>query len=131
MKISSNYSKFYPVIIILSGLLIAVIMINLKPVAKPEEITFKSPFVDAKEVTPKTLNVTIRSQGTVNPGTESQIFSEIIGPVIYVSSRLEEGASFSLGDTLAMIDPKDYELDIKSAESNLKLFNVLTSSFVL
>ena len=119
MKTSSNLSKFYPLIIITSGIIIAIIMINLKPVAKPEEITFKSPFVDTKKVTVKATNVTIKSQGTVNPGTESQIFSEIIGPVIFVSSKLEEGASFSKGDTLAMIDPKDYELDIKSAESNL------------
>ena len=119
MNLRKNISKFYPVIIITAGLIISGLMITLKPVSIPDEVKFSSPFVETKEILSSPINIIIRSQGSIIPQTESQIFSEIIGPVIYVSSNLYEGSSFKKGDILAQIDPTDYELDIKSAESIL------------
>ena len=119
MNLRKNISKFYPVIIIIAGLVISGLMITLKPVAIPDEVKFSSPFVETEKISSSPINIIIKSQGLIIPQTESQIFSEIIGPVIYVSSNLYEGSSFKKGDILAQIDPTDYELDIKSAESIL------------
>ena len=119
MSFKNSISRFYPIIIVAAGLLISMLMIVLKPVAKPEEVKFPDPFVEVKKILPETVNVIIKSQGSVIPHKESQIFPEIIGPVVYVSSKLYEGSSFNKGDILAKIDSKDYELDIKSAESTL------------
>ena len=119
MNLRKNISKFYPIIIIAAGVIISGLMITLKPVAIPDEVKFSSPFVQTQEMFSSPINIIIRSQGSIIPQTESQIFSEIIGPVIYVSSNLYEGSSFKKGDILAQIDPTDYELDIKSAESIL------------
>ncbi len=119
MNLRKNISKFYPVIIIIAGLVISGLMITLKPVAIPDEVKFFSPFVETERIFSNPINIIIKSQGLIIPQTESQIFSEIIGPVIYVSSNLYEGSSFKKGDILAQIDPTDYELDIKSAESIL------------
>ena len=119
MSFKNSISRFYPIIIVTAGLLISMLMIVLKPVAKPEEVKFPDPFVEVKKILPETVNVIIKSQGSVIPHKESQIFPEIIGPVVYVSSKLYEGSSFNKGDILAKIDSKDYELDIKSAESTL------------
>ena len=94
-------------------------MIILKPKAKPNEIKFSIPYVETKTIKPISKNIIIHAQGTVSPYTESQIFSEIIGPITYISPNLQEGASFEKGDVLATIDSKDYELDIISAESIL------------
>jgi len=119
MSFKDDISKFYPIIIIALGLIICTLMIILKPVAKPDEIKFPDPFVEIKKISGKSMNIIIKSQGSTTPHKESQIFPEIIGPVIYVSSKLYEGSSFNKGDILAKIDSKDYELDIKSAESIL------------
>ena len=119
MSFKDSISKFYPIIIIVLGLLISTLMIILKPTTKPEEVKFPDPFVETKKIYPQSINIIIKSQGSIIPQKESQIFPEIIGPVVYVSSKLYEGSSFNRGDILARIDSKDYELDIKSAESTL------------
>lgn len=119
MSFKDSISRFYPIIIIGLGLLICTLMIILKPIAKPDEVKFSDPFVNIKKISAKSINIIIKSQGSITPQKESQIFPEIIGPVVYVSSKLYEGSSFNKGDILAKIDSKDYELDIKSAESAL------------
>ena len=119
MNLKKNISKFYPLLIIVLGIIISGLMIVLRPVTIPDEVKFVHPFVEAKNLQPESINIIVKSQGTIIPYTESQIFSEIIGPVVYVSSNLYEGSSFKKEDVLAKIDSKDYELDIKSAESIL------------
>ena len=119
MSFRDNISKFYPIIIIVSGLLISGLMITMKPIAKPNEVKFPNPFVEVKNISSESVNIIIKSQGSIIPQKESQIFPEITGSVVYVSSKLYEGSSFNKGDILAKIDSKDYELDIKSAESTL------------
>tara|TARA_Y100000996_G_scaffold140493_1_gene107424 strand:- start:12028 stop:13185 length:1158 start_codon:yes stop_codon:yes gene_type:complete len=119
MSLKDKISKFYPLIIILFGLLICVLMIIFRPEVTPDAVKFPDPFVQIKKISPSSINIIIKSQGSIIPQKESQIFPEIIGPVIYVSSKLYEGSSFNKGDILARIDSKDYELDIKSAESTL------------
>ena len=111
--------KYYPLIIIVSGLFISGVMITFKPVAKPSEIKFPTPFVESIISKSKSMSIIIKSQGSIIPQKESQIYPEIRGPIIYVSDKLYEGSSFKKGDILAKIDSKDYELDIKSAESAL------------
>ena len=103
MNLRKNISKFYPVIIITAGLIISGLMITLKPVSIPDEVKFSSPFVETQEILSSPINIIIRSQGSIIPQTESQIFSEIIGPVIYVSSNLYEGSSF-LSDEIYIYD---------------------------
>ena len=119
MNLKKNISKFYPLLIIVLGVIISGLMIVLRPVTIPDEVKFVHPFVEAKNLQHESINIIVKSQGSIIPYTESQIFSEIIGPVVYVSSNLYEGSSFKKEDVLAKIDSKDYELDIKSAESIL------------
>ena len=116
---SNNLKKMYPIFIIIFGLAICSILIFTKPVAKPEEIKRIPPIVQTESLSPESISMVIVSQGTVIPRTESQIYPEIAGRVIYVSPKLYEGSSFKKGDVLLKIDPKDYELSIKSAEANL------------
>jgi RND family efflux transporter MFP subunit len=101
------------------GVLICFLLIITKPVAEAEEIKRAAPIVDIELITSESMNITIKSQGTVIPRTESQLYPEITGEVVYVSPKLDEGSSFNKGDVLLKIDSRDYELDIKTAEANL------------
>ena len=119
MKYKESLSKLYPVLIVGVGVLICFLLIITKPVAEAEEIKRAAPIVDTELITPESMSITIKSQGTVIPRTESQLYPEITGEVVYVSPKLDKGSSFNKGDVLLKIDSRDYELDIKTAEANL------------
>jgi len=115
----SNLSKIYPIIVVSLGVLICFVLIKCSPEVKPEEVKRVIPTIDTMVVKPESRNIIIDSQGTIIPRTESQLYPEIRGEVIYVSPKLDEGSSFKKGDILLRIDSRDYELDIKTAEANL------------
>ncbi|MCZ6792397.1 MAG: efflux RND transporter periplasmic adaptor subunit [Planctomycetota bacterium] len=68
------------------------------------------PLVRVIEVQPRTLQVEIRSQGTVRPSTSSTLVPEVAGRIVEVSGAWADGAFFEEGDVLVKIDPTDYEL---------------------
>ena len=118
--LNKNYlSKFYPIIIISSGVLICSLLIKCSPEVKPEEVKRIIPIVDSMLLEPSSMNIIIDSQGSIIPRTESQLYPEIRGEVVYVSPKLDEGSSFNKDDILLRIDSRDYELDIKTAEASL------------
>lgn len=119
MKANDYLKKMYPIFIIILGFLICFILVLTKPIANPEPVKRIAPIVQVENLTPQSIDMTILSQGTVIPRTESQIYPEITGQVVYISPNLYEGSSFNKGDILLKIDPKDYELSIKSAEASL------------
>ena len=118
--LNKNYlTKFYPIIIITIGVLICSLLIKCSPEVKPEEVARIIPMVDSTTLEKTSINIIIDSQGTIIPRTESQLYPEIRGEVVYVSPKLDEGSSFNEGDILLRIDSRDYELDIKAAEASL------------
>ena len=118
--LNKNYlSKFYPIIIVTIGVLICSLLIKCSPEVKPEEVVRIIPMVDSTSLEKTSIDIIIDSQGTIIPRTESQLYPEIRGEVVYVSPKLDEGSSFNEGDILLRIDSRDYELDIKAAEASL------------
>jgi len=114
-----DMKKYYPLLLIIAGIMIFFILIISKPKSTPKPIEIIKPIVEVEKIYLKDMRVSVKSQGFVSPKTESQIYPEISGKIIKISSKLEDGASFKKGDILLQIDPTDYELSLKSAESNL------------
>ena len=85
---------------------------TLAPVVTP-------PGVRVHEVALTDAPLTVMSQGTVRPRTESQLVSEIDGRVIWVAPSFVEGGFFEADDVLVRIDPFDYEQQLVSARSQL------------
>lgn len=77
------------------------------------------PGVRVHEVALVDAPLTVQSQGTVRPRTESQLVSEIDGRVIWVAPSFVEGGFFEANDVLVRIDPFDYEQQLVSARSQL------------
>ena len=77
------------------------------------------PGVRVHEVALVDAPLTVQSQGTVRPRTESQLVSEIDGRVIWVAPSFVEGGFFEADDVLVRIDPFDYEQQLVSARSQL------------
>ncbi len=68
---------------------------------------FTPPGVRVEEVTLRDVPLTVTSQGTVRPRTESQLVPEVAGRVTWVAPSFAEGGFFELGDVLVKIDPFD------------------------
>ena len=81
---------------------------------KPEVVP---PLVEVVEVDPRTERLTVFSQGTVRPVTESELAAQVSGRVVSVSPDLREGAFFDRGEVLVRIDPSDYRLAVQNAEA--------------
>ena len=114
-----DMKKYYPLLLIVAGIMIFFILIISKPKSTPKPIEIIKPIVEVEKIYLKDMTVSVKSQGFVSPKTESQIYPEISGKIIKISDKLEDGASFKKGDILLQIDPIDYKLALKSAESNL------------
>ena len=77
------------------------------------------PGVRVEEVTLGDVALTVTSQGTVRPRTESQLVPEIAGRVTWVAPSFAEGGFFELGDVLLTIDPFDYLQAVVNARAQL------------
>ncbi|MBH30403.1 MAG: efflux transporter periplasmic adaptor subunit [Candidatus Marinimicrobia bacterium] len=122
-----NKKFFGPTIVITSSILLTIMLIAIRPEATPVQRQYVPPLVETLVVEPQNVQVTVKSQGEVIPRTEINLTSEISGRVLWTSEKLSEGATFSQGDTLLRLDPRDYELTLIAAESNLSQSRVALS----
>jgi len=65
------------------------------------------------------LNLSVFSQGSVRPRTETTVVAEVSGKIVEVSPNFIAGGFFRKGEVLLQIDPSDYEAALKRAEANL------------
>ncbi len=108
-----------PLIIVAAAAFAAVTMIMNRPPVETLTPVIEPPGVRVHEVTLQDARLSVTSQGTVQPRTESQLVPEIAGRVTWVARSFAEGGFFEAGDVLVEIDPFDYEQALVSARSQL------------
>ena len=111
--------KYIGLIILVISILISGVLIKSRSIAVPEEKIIEVPYVKTMMIIPQTVKASISSQGIVQPQSELNIISELNSRVKWLSSKMEAGSSFDKGDTLIMLDERDYELALVSAESQV------------
>jgi len=77
------------------------------------------PMVRTLDVRPGDVRMTVRSQGTVVPRTESSLVPEVSGTVVWVSPSLVSGGFFGQGDPLLRIDDRDHLAALARAEADV------------
>lgn len=65
------------------------------------------------------LNLTVFSQGAVEPRTQTTLVAEVSGQIVSVSPNFISGGFFRQGEVLLQIDPSDYETGLLRAQANL------------
>lgn len=75
--------------------------------------------VRTMEILPKRVAMTVHSQGTVSPRTETNLVPEVSGRVVWVSPKLVSGGSFDANEVLLRIDDRDYEAVAGRAQAAL------------
>jgi RND family efflux transporter MFP subunit len=111
--------KYTATSIIVASFGLTMIMIFAKPSPKPVQNKFVPPVVETMNAIPQSFKVRINSQGTVVPRTEITLTSEIPGKIDFVSPQIQSGSSFDKGDTLLILDQRDFELALIAAQSSM------------
>ena len=93
-----------PAAIVALAVFVAATMVRLKadvPTRPPE---IKPPLIRVADVRFEDRRLTVKSQGTVSPRTESAIVPEVSGRVIWVSPSFVSGGFFEKDEVLLKID---------------------------
>ena len=75
--------------------------------------------VRVREVMPQPIQLTVHSQGTVVPNTESQLIPEVSGRVVWMSPALVNGGYFEAGQPLLRLEDNDYRSTLDRARASL------------
>ncbi|MBW2195281.1 MAG: efflux RND transporter periplasmic adaptor subunit [Deltaproteobacteria bacterium] len=91
-----------------------------KPEMKKGKPTVKAPMVRTIKVKTGGKTIHIQGEGTVRPVREIELTPQVAGTIVYISPALINGGTFSEGETLLRVDPRDYRLAITLAEAGVK-----------
>jgi RND family efflux transporter MFP subunit len=108
-----------PVAVILVALVAGRMIIANKPQAPQFQPPVVPVAVEATRMTPVDYPVVVRSEGTVEPRTQSTLIPQVSAKVVGISPAFREGGFFARGDVLVTLDPRDYELALASAEAQV------------
>lgn len=97
----------------------AFMMIRNRPVVETQPVQIAPPGVRVHVVELQDVALSVVSEGTVRPRTESQLVPEISGRVTSISDSFVEGGFFETDDVLVTIDPFDYQQAMVSARAQL------------
>ena len=119
-----NMKKYFGPVFLVASVIIAITLIRNKPTAEIKEVEKNIPFVKTMILKSQKVKARISSQGFIRPKSELNILSELNARVEWISSKMEPGSSFNVGDTLIKLDKRDYELALITAEANVLNANV-------
>ena len=108
-----------PATVVLISVLGAVTLLATSPELMPSASQPIPTTIRTLEVTPAPLQLTVHSQGTAEPSTESDLIPEVSGRVIRMSPSLVAGGYFEHGDVLLELDAEDYRTAVERARSTL------------
>jgi len=108
-----------PLVILALSAVIFVALINNQPTL---ETTAKEPVpvaVRALDIKLAPMQLSVSSEGNVQPSIETKLVAQVAGEVVELSSSLVAGGDFSKGDVLLKLDPRDYEIALARSEAAL------------
>lgn len=110
-----------PLALVALSIMVVIGLANRAKSQRPEQKqeTDRAMLVDVIPVERVSLNLSVFSQGSVRPRTETSVVAEVSGKIVEVSPDFIAGGFFRKGDVLLQIDPSDYEAAVKRAEANL------------
>lgn len=110
----------FPVIIVLVIVVVLMILMKInKPQIDKKGEAVVIPAVKTISIKPVDYVIPINGEGVILPKVQISFAAEITGKVTFVAPEFANGGSFSKGDVLVEIDPKDYELAITRAKANV------------
>lgn len=113
------YNLLLPLLIIAISIAMARWLIANKPQAERRTQAPVVTQVDATLLVKQNYQLFIKTNGTVEPSTESTLIPEVSGRIIKIFPHFREGEFFEKDEALLQIDPRDYEIAISVAQAQL------------
>ncbi|MEM7015796.1 MAG: efflux RND transporter periplasmic adaptor subunit [Pseudomonadota bacterium] len=108
-----------PILILVLAAFAMMSMINMRPQAKQKPVEIVPPLVEAISAKRESVPLTVHSQGTVTPRTETMMISEVSGQITEVAQAFFVGGFFQKGDVLLRVDDRNYRSALKRAEASV------------
>ncbi len=105
-----------PAGVVLASILFAAILVMSKPDVETDPVKVTPKLIRALEMKKEKVRMTVTTQGTVVPRTETVLVSQAAGLVTEISPAFVAGGFFEKGDILISIDRRDYELALTQAK---------------
>lgn len=115
-----NKKILYPIAILAAGLGLAALIASNQRSVEPQPYEPMAPTVRVTRVEAGVEHLSITSQGTVQPRSQSELIPEVTGRVNWISPNLVAGGAFRDGEPLLRIDDADYRTAQSRAEAVLK-----------
>lgn len=108
-----------PGVILLVCVFGAVTLLATSPRLEPSVPEPVATLVRVLEVQPQSVKLTVHSQGTVAPNTETELIPEVSGRVSWISPSLVNGGTFQEGEPLLRLEDQDYRSTLVRAQAAL------------
>ncbi|HEX6201717.1 MAG TPA: efflux RND transporter periplasmic adaptor subunit, partial [Thermoanaerobaculia bacterium] len=105
------------VVVVATGALVAFLAVRFHPEPERHEPEVLPPVVETVIAMRQPVALDVRSQGTVEPRTESELVAQVAGRIVAVDDSFADGGFFRPGEVLVAIDPRDYELALADARA--------------
>ncbi|MBW2607765.1 MAG: HlyD family efflux transporter periplasmic adaptor subunit [Deltaproteobacteria bacterium] len=113
MKKGFMFKSLRVVIVISTAVIIAVLLITLRPKAQRQVAVEKGRLVETLTVKAETINMTIEAYGTVKAREALKLVAEVRGRIVKIDSSFKEGSFVRKGTALIKIDPRTYRLEVE------------------
>ena len=110
----------WPLAVLATAFLAAAGLVAARPEVEQAEPVITHPLVRVTSVSRGPVQLSVHTQGTVEPRTESDLVAEVAGRIIWVSPSLASGGFIEPGELLLRIDATDYEIGVARAEASLR-----------
>jgi RND family efflux transporter MFP subunit len=113
------FQIFVPIVLVATGFGLFRYFIASAPEPRSRPSINTTPEVVARKLETENYEITLKSQGTVQARTTSNLIPEIRGRIMKVASNFREGEFIEEGDVLIEIDDSDYQTELIVADANL------------
>ncbi|MCE9677784.1 efflux RND transporter periplasmic adaptor subunit [Shewanella sp. AS1] len=105
------------IVVIFIGLAGGLMSTKQAPEQKAEEVPV--PIVNVVDIKQETVSLNLPSYGVVTPKYKTILVAEVQGRLLSISDKFVAGGMVKKGDTLAQIEPSDYQADLSQAQATL------------
>lgn len=106
--------------ILIGAVVLAVAMSKFAPEPPKHENRKLDLLVDIYSLETTSERFRVRSQGTVQPRTQTILSSEVSGAIVNMSPKFVAGGVFAANEVLMRIDPSDYRVAVSRTEALVK-----------
>ncbi|MCC3860995.1 efflux RND transporter periplasmic adaptor subunit [Pseudemcibacter aquimaris] len=111
--------KIAPLLVLIAGAVVSVMIINSKEQPQSQEVETKPRNIKAVVAKSGDVELKVLTQGSVRARQVINIVPQVAGQITYVSPKFVAGGKFKEGEVIIRIDPRDYEVAVIAAESQI------------